>query len=124
MWAKPVTCAFLLADIQEVDGETILIGDCADYEAYTKLPKVLLWEGALYSLTGWNSDKHYACWKITQRIAMPIHPDLAKQLTNLVCLARDLDERSGSTHCWGCGHERVGEDHKADCVLYPGKKSG
>jgi len=123
MWAYTSPESFLLYDIQEVDGEFILIGDCVDYDAYAKLPKVLLWEGQLYSLTGWNSDKHYACWKVTQKIAIPISPEWAKQFSNLLCIARDLDARSNSVRCHGCGRDREGEDHKADCVLYPGKKA-
>lgn len=34
---------------------------------------------------------------------------------------RELDAASTLLHCAGCGHDRD-EDHKADCVLWPGKK--
>lgn len=66
-WTVP--SAFLLSEIQQVEGETILIADCADYDAFQALPRVLHWEGRDFSLTGWNSDTHRACWKITNRIA-------------------------------------------------------
>lgn len=122
MWAYTSPTSFLLSEIQEVDGETILIGDCADFEAYGNLPKVLLWEGKLYSLTGWNSDTSRAYWKVTQRVAIPINPEWVKQFSSLLSLVRAMDAESNSPYCWGCGHDRD-EDHKADCVLYPGKKS-
>lgn len=72
--ASVVPSAFLLSDIQQVDGETILIADCANYDVYQSLPRVLCWEGRNYSLTGWSSDTFQACWKPnTKLIATRTH---------------------------------------------------
>ena len=67
--AVPVTSAFVLADVQQVDGETILIADCVDYDAFKALPPALHYQGKNFSLTGWSSDTHRACWKVGNKIA-------------------------------------------------------
>lgn len=67
--ASTVPSDFILKDVQKVGSETILIGVCADYDAYCNLPTILLWEKNKYGLTGWNSDSCTACWKQTRLIA-------------------------------------------------------
>lgn len=37
--------------------------DCADYDAYAALPRVVEKDGELFGLTGWNSDRGVACYK-------------------------------------------------------------
>ena len=69
MVAETVPSAFLLSSVERCEGRTILLAPCEDYDAYRALPSVLKYEGAIYSLTGWNSDKGYACWQVTHRVA-------------------------------------------------------
>lgn len=42
-----------------------------------------------------------------------------KNQGGLLAIGRRLDHESNTITCRGCGHDRD-EDHKADCVLYPG----
>lgn len=37
--------------------------DCADFDAYKDLPKAVEFNGALFGLTGWNSDRCMAYYK-------------------------------------------------------------
>lgn len=67
--AVTVPSAFLLSEVCQIEGDTILIADCADYDAYKALPPVLKWEEKDYALSGWNSDSHRAYWKINNRVA-------------------------------------------------------
>ena len=41
----------------------VLETDCADYDAYTALPRVVERDGVLFGLTGWNSDRGMAYYK-------------------------------------------------------------
>lgn len=57
--------AFLLSEVQRVDGETILVADCAGYEVFEALPRVLNYEGKNFGLTGWSSDTDRAYWRVS-----------------------------------------------------------
>jgi hypothetical protein len=65
------TASFLRepGDSTQRDDIIVLIGECADYDAFILLPRVLRWEGDLYAVTGWDSDKGEAYWKPSRLIA-------------------------------------------------------
>ena len=43
--------------------ELILETACRDYDHYTSLPEVVVYEGTECGKTGWSSDRNYACYK-------------------------------------------------------------
>lgn len=43
--------------------------DCFDYEHYKTLPNCVDYQGVRYGLTGWNSDKSYACYQNNASLA-------------------------------------------------------
>ena len=45
------------------DGVKVAITDCADYQAFKKLPKAIELNGVAYALTGWNSDRFCAYYR-------------------------------------------------------------
>lgn len=54
--ANRVIGAVPLIATEEMDGEHHLIGFCADFDHYKRLPEVVEWEGRMFGKTGWNSD--------------------------------------------------------------------
>lgn len=56
-------------DSTERDDTFVLVGECADYDAFVALPRVLSYDDRLYGLTGWDSDKQEAYWKPSYLIA-------------------------------------------------------
>jgi hypothetical protein len=49
--------------IEKCDNVTCLIVDCLNYEAYKGLPDLVEYDSQTFGLTGWNSDRHYACYR-------------------------------------------------------------
>jgi hypothetical protein len=49
--------------LYNLDNELIIEVDCTDYDAFKALPKAVEVQGKLLALTGWNSDRCYACYK-------------------------------------------------------------
>lgn len=52
-----------------IEGETVLETACRDYDHYKTLPAVVSYEGTVCGLTGWNSDRGYACYKSGAKVA-------------------------------------------------------
>lgn len=46
-----------------IDGEAIAEVDCADYDAYRKLPDAIQVQGYIVGKSGWSSDRNFACYK-------------------------------------------------------------
>lgn len=46
----------------QLEGNYWLETDCADYDAWSKLPAIVGYEGRKYGKTGWNSDNGKACY--------------------------------------------------------------
>ena len=49
--------------------ELILETYCRDYEHYTQLPDVVVYQNVECGKTGWSSDRQYACYKSGVAIA-------------------------------------------------------
>lgn len=59
----------VIQNIYLIEGDTICIVDCEDYDAYKKLPQALMLDnGKICGKTGWNSDKQIACFKDNIRL--------------------------------------------------------
>jgi hypothetical protein len=43
-----------------IEGTTCAMVDCADYDAYKRLPEVVSYHGVKMGKTGWNSDTNRA----------------------------------------------------------------
>ena len=43
-----------------IEGNTCAMVDCADYDAYKRLPEVVSYHGVKLGKTGWNSDTNHA----------------------------------------------------------------
>lgn len=52
-----------------VEGKMVLETPCRSFNDYTKLPSVVLYEGYTCALTGWSSDKYYACYQSGRPVA-------------------------------------------------------
>lgn len=50
-------------------GVQALVVDCADYDAYQRLPQGVEFEGKRYGLSGWNSDMGCAYYRTDMRLA-------------------------------------------------------
>jgi hypothetical protein len=46
-----------------------LVVECADYDVYATLPRVVEYKGATYGLTGWNSDRGQAYYRDDVQVA-------------------------------------------------------
>jgi hypothetical protein len=79
MQASTVRDAITLTAIHKIDGETVLETSCQDFEEYKRLPQVVSYQGIVCGLTGWNSDKNYACYKSSAQIATKIQPRMTLQ---------------------------------------------
>ena len=53
----------IIQQLYVIDGDTVCVVDCEDYEIYKKLPQAIEVENKLCEKTGWDSDKQYACYK-------------------------------------------------------------
>ncbi len=58
-----VTAEYELPDCRCLETE------CVDFDAYSRLPRVVEMDGRLFGLTGWNSDRQVAFYKTGTRIA-------------------------------------------------------
>lgn len=65
---KP-TDHIVVRSLQFIEGDSIATVDCADFEAYQKLPDALRIGDALYGKTGWSNDSNYACYKSQVNLA-------------------------------------------------------
>jgi hypothetical protein len=45
------------------EGDSFIEISCIGYEAFTALPAGMKYDGKVYALTGWNSDRQTACYK-------------------------------------------------------------
>jgi len=68
--AFSVPRAVIVRKHDEVEGDFILETDCADFEAFKRLPAAVTFDGRTYGKTGWNSDSGYACFKTGVNIAI------------------------------------------------------
>lgn len=57
---KPEPDYLTALQVQMIDGILCAMVDCADYDAYQALPKVVSYGGAKLGKTGWNSDTNHA----------------------------------------------------------------
>lgn len=110
----PIISVFVL------DGVTFLTGDCADWDAYSKLPAALTYEGLECGLSGWNSDHNRCYWRSDHKSYAAKTNE--QRLAKLLALAQKLNAESHSPYCAGCGLAKARErwdKHKKDCLLYP-----
>ena len=61
--------AITITAVHKLNGETVLETTCNDYEEYQKLPQVVSYEGIICGKTGWSSDRNYACYRSSAKIA-------------------------------------------------------
>lgn len=62
--------AITILSIEHIEGDTILLTTCPDYDAFRALPQAVDFDGTTYGLTGWNSDRCIACYKDTALVAV------------------------------------------------------
>lgn len=72
MKALEVPQAIVLTTVAYVDFDLVLETNCRDYDHYTTLPEVVNYQGVECGKTGWNSDRHYACYKASAHIAKAV----------------------------------------------------
>ena len=53
-------------------GAKCLTTDCDGHEGFFRLPKAVLFEGRVYGLSGWNSDKNKAYFRTDKQVAFGI----------------------------------------------------
>ena len=69
MKASIVSGAIAITAHHILDGETVIETACRNYDHYKSLPPVVSYEGIIVGLTGWNSDRGYACYKSGAKVA-------------------------------------------------------
>jgi hypothetical protein len=47
----------------KIEGKIVLETPCRDYDEYRTLPRLVSYDGVTCGLTGWNSDRGYACYQ-------------------------------------------------------------
>lgn len=52
-----------------IEGKVVFETTCRDYEHYMRLPAVVSYKNVHCRLTGWNSDRHVACYQQSTYIA-------------------------------------------------------
>lgn len=57
---KPEPDYLTALQVQMIDGILCAMVDCADFDAYQRLPQVVSYANAILGKTGWNSDTHHA----------------------------------------------------------------
>jgi len=67
--ATEVPRAIVVTAVHHIEGQMVIETTCANYDAYLALPHVVEYEGKTCGLTGWSSDRNYACYKSGVRIA-------------------------------------------------------
>ena len=55
------------------DAKKVLIVDCADYDAYKSLPVGVSFDGTMYGLTGWNSDRGHGYYREGAALALGVN---------------------------------------------------
>lgn len=45
------------------EGDKFIEVNCIDYSMFCGLPGAMEYDGSVYALTGWNSDRQVACYK-------------------------------------------------------------
>lgn len=73
MVAHEVPKVIIIQVAQRIDGELILETTCRDYDHYKSLPDVVAYEGTICGKTGWSSERNYACYKSSVKMARHIH---------------------------------------------------
>lgn len=68
---KPVV-AYSVSKTFNIDGITGIYVDCADFDAFAKLPAAVEFIGKVLGKTGWNSDFGYACYQSNATLAFPV----------------------------------------------------
>lgn len=56
----------------ELEGKLVIETGCADYEAFSRLPNAVSYNGKTLGKTGWNSDSGKACYKEGAKIALKV----------------------------------------------------
>lgn len=69
--AKPENLLTVRSDMM-LGTERVITVDCADYDAYKRLPRAVSIGNDIFGLTGWNSDLEIACYKTGELLAKPI----------------------------------------------------
>jgi len=70
MDAKVMKDRLLLSGAFTIEGETVLVTDCRDYDHFRTLPTVVEYNGRECGRTGWNSDRGEAYYKSHMSIAL------------------------------------------------------
>ena len=55
--------------IKRIEADTCLLVPCADFEAYRALPDAVRFKGQVFGLTGWDSDREWACYSTDAALA-------------------------------------------------------
>ena len=69
MQAQPIDNAITVTQSGHIDGIRWLYVDCDNYEHYKTLPQAVDYQGLVYGLTGWNSDRCIACYQTNAKLA-------------------------------------------------------
>lgn len=69
MKATIVPGAIVITSYARIEGELVLETTCRDYDHYKSLPDVVEYEGVVCGKTGWSSDRNYACYKSSAKVA-------------------------------------------------------
>ena len=71
MEAKPIK-GYVVLSMYLIEGETIAILSCNDYDRYASLPEVIEVQGKRLGKAGWNSDTGTVCYKSRFLAAYPM----------------------------------------------------
>jgi hypothetical protein len=58
--------AIVILAAHNIEGQTVLETECANYDCWLSLPSVVSYDGATCAKTGWSSDTNRACYKSVQ----------------------------------------------------------
>ena len=71
MQAEAIKNAIIIKriDILPLSEVKVIITECVNWRAFEKLPKAVFFDGEIFGLSGWNSDKYIAYYRNDKLVA-------------------------------------------------------